>query len=48
MSEFDLKGEVNIQTLPVSIATVRLGADGAPPSSSEIGQPFPNRRHLRV
>ena len=30
MSEFDLKGEVNIQTLPVSIATVRLGVDGAP------------------
>ena len=30
MSEFDIKGEVNIQTLPVSIATVRLGVDGAP------------------
>jgi hypothetical protein len=30
MNEFDLNGEVNIQTLPVSIATVRLGVDGAP------------------
>jgi hypothetical protein len=29
MSEFDLKGEVNIQTLPVSIDTVELGVDGA-------------------
>ena len=30
MSEFDIKGEVNIQTVPVSIATVSLGVDGAP------------------
>ena len=30
MNDFDIKGEVNIQTLPVSIATVRLGVDGAP------------------
>jgi hypothetical protein len=30
MSEFDIKGEVNIQTVPVSIATISPGVDGAP------------------
>src|SRR5262249_38681255 len=30
MSEFDIKGEVNIQTWPVSIDTVELGVGGAP------------------
>jgi hypothetical protein len=30
MNDFDLNGEVNIQTLPVSIDTIELGVDGAP------------------
>ena len=30
MNEFDITGEVNIQTLPVSIDTVELDVDGAP------------------
>src|SRR5262245_53531349 len=30
MNEFDITGEVNIQTLPVSIVTLRPGVDGAP------------------
>jgi hypothetical protein len=30
MSEFDIKGEVNIQTEPVSIDTISPGVDGAP------------------
>ena len=45
MSEFDLKGEVNIQTLPVSIATVRLGVDGAP---DRVVDSRPTGVHLQV
>jgi hypothetical protein len=30
MNYFDLDGEVNIQTLPVSIDAIELGVDGAP------------------
>ena len=45
MSEFDLKGEVSIQTVPVSIATVRLGVDGAP---DRVVDRWPTGVHVQV
>ena len=36
MNDFDLNREVNIQTLPLSIDTVELDADGPPAGASLV------------
>ena len=48
MNEFDITGEVNIQTLPVSIVTLRPGVDGAPDRVESLRPTNVHMQFLRI